>query len=51
MVGPGLEPVEIAMATNRSATLLVPDGWTRHERDSLTELVAPEADLLNELGA
>ena len=33
------------MATDPSATLLVPEGWTRHDRGSLTELVAPEADL------
>jgi CubicO group peptidase (beta-lactamase class C family) len=33
------------MATNPRATLLVPEGWTRHDRESLTELVAPEADL------
>ena len=33
------------MATNPSATLLVPEGWTRHDQGSLTELVAPEADL------
>ncbi|MFI4973660.1 MAG: serine hydrolase domain-containing protein [Caulobacterales bacterium] len=33
------------MATNPRATFLVPEGWTRHDQGSLTELVAPEADL------
>ena len=30
------------MATNPSATLLVPEGWTRHDQGSLTELVGPK---------
>ena len=33
------------MATNPSVTVLVPEGWTRHDNGALTELVAPEADL------
>ena len=33
------------MATNPRATFLVPEGWSRHDRESLVELVAPEADL------
>lgn len=37
------------MATNPSATLLVPEGWTRHERGPLTELIAPEASGTQEI--
>ena len=33
------------MPTNPSVTVLVPEGWARHDEGPVTELVAPEADL------